>query len=181
MSKFTPLSELESPSEDVVARDSGTSDEFIDSIIAEINNTGEVDKTPIEYDEVSTEPVMEATAATTADTSSNKAVGDTSGDPVSVHTEDTKGADEEEEGTQIKKSKDSMTITDAECWFIIAKGLRGPLVVGIVTALISSPHLYAPLVNKVPLLSAPNMQGLLLRFVIGFLFFLGLRHFLRIE
>ena len=68
-----------------------------------------------------------------------------------------------------------MSMYDQEFWRIVARGLRDPLVVGIVVALLSSPRLQRRLSEYCPLLIGDSVQSTIVRMSIGVVIYIVVR------
>ena len=75
-------------------------------------------------------------------------------------------------------SATELSLYDAEFWGIVARGLRDPLIVAVVVAVISSPQIQRRLGEFTPLLIGDGIQATLVRAVLAMLLYMGISRLL---
>lgn len=140
----------------------GGETEFIDDIIAELNGTAPADaQGPAEARSDTT--AVAAIAPTTANASAASGQGDDGTPGTGVTDKSNDGSASDYADACDGGTGRGLSMYDGEFWQILARGLRDPLVVGVVVAFVSSPRIQRRIGEFAPLFVGDSVQATLLR------------------
>lgn len=163
-------------------------DSFIDDIIAELNGTAPAaapaaappkdDSTTIAGIAAATAPAAppppshaDGAGATAAEAASHPDYADDAAHPFEAEPDEEGDADAGAPAAEL-------SLYDGEFWSIVARGLRDPIAVAIVVAIVSSPQIQRRLGEFMPRLLGDSIQATLLRAAVAMVLYMGVSRIL---